>query len=410
MRIGFLPSVLSRPSFVAVVGAVVLASANACVGNDSSLSDPAPQPGTDAGATASLDGGATVDGGANAAGGAFQPSNVPAPTSFEGTGDVQISKEECELSGDERGFENCGIAAGDDGTKKFTFARAKQADGSEVALFTVRSLTVNSGSKVRVSSTLPVVIVAERDIDVQGAIVLQKLGDEASGGGFGPSTSGTGGGPGGGSPGAKSQFNGGAGGSYCGRGGSGGGSEGAASPGASYGKPEIAPLMGGSAGGNEQGGRGGGAIQLSAGGLLTIGTAGLVYAGGDGGGNSGGGGGSGGAILIEGSTVRVLGTLAANGGGGNVFEGLSDAEDGQPRAVPAKGIRATAGDGSAAGVLDGTNGGMTPGDVNTAGGGGGGAGRIRINTASGAATIESSAVVTPSLATPCATQGKISSK
>ena len=40
-----------------------------------------------------------------------------------------------------------------------------------------------------------------------------------------------------------------------------------------------------------------------------------------------------------------------------------------------------------------------------AGSGGGGAGRIRINTTSGAATIGTSAIVTPALTTACASQG-----
>jgi hypothetical protein len=39
------------------------------------------------------------------------------------------------------------------------------------------------------------------------------------------------------------------------------------------------------------------------------------------------------------------------------------------------------------------------------GGGGGGAGWIRLNTKSGSATIGATAVISPALSTPCATQG-----
>ena len=105
--------------------------------------------------------------------------------------------------------------------------------------------------------------------------------------------------------------------------------------------------------------------------------------------------------------VTVRGTLAANGGGGAVFDGSGSGQNGQASLDPAQGSVPTAGDGSAADVLTGTNGAVTAGDVNSAGGGGGGAGRIRINAASEGATIEAGAVVTPGVTTECVTVGTL---
>jgi hypothetical protein len=60
------------------------------------------------------------------------------------------------------------------------------------------------------------------------------------------------------------------------------------------------------------------------------------------------------------------------------------------------------GAGSAGATVDGVAGGVSSTDF---GGGGGGAGRIRVNSTSGAAIV--TGVVSPSLTTACATQGMI---
>ena len=149
------------------------------------------------------------------------------------------------------------------------------------------------------------------------------------------------------------------------------------------------PLVGGSAGGVSfltNGGEpnGGGALQLVAGKSIVVGASGAISLPGGGGdrgdaqisgpgGYGAGGGGSGGALLVEAPSVRVDGTLAANGeaGGGT-------------------------GDGAAPGAFRTT-------EARAAEGGGGGAGRIRINTRSGHAVI--TGVVSPAMTTPCATEG-----
>jgi hypothetical protein len=184
------------------------------------------------------------------------------------------------------------------------------------------------------------------------------------------------------------------------------------------------PLYGGSGGGGGgahsdepdtggYGGGGGGAVQLVAGGDITleIGDDGFVDASGAGGlpatadGHSGGGGGSGGAILIEGLTVTINTILSANGGGG--AGGDTYTGDGTIEATPGengpKGNWCAAG--GAAGGADAGAGGMggcsygpygeQPADAIKTGGGGASSGRIRINSYSGSATLGSSAVVSP---------------
>jgi hypothetical protein len=185
-----------------------------------------------------------------------------------------------------------------------------------------------------------------------------------------------------------------------------------------YGTPELIPLEGGMLGhptGNGAGiviagGGGGGAVQISAGQRIDV--TGAIVAGGGGGmpntlsWAAGAGGGSGGAILLESRTVSIVGSIAANGGGGGGAGGLSNAGNldsvGTPGAtstgVPAApggfggdggcANGAQGGDGSSGdlagvvGIATGADcGGVSPGTS----GGGGGAGRIRINTTSGCA-------------------------
>jgi hypothetical protein len=171
------------------------------------------------------------------------------------------------------------------------------------------------------------------------------------------------------------------------------------------------PLIGGSAGGNygdyADGGEGGGAIQISAGASITVGTLGVLNVPGYGGANiGGGGGGSGGGILLEAPQVTIDGIVAANGGGAGLATPNSggSGQTGQPSAQPAAGGAVTEGAGAAGTTIRGADGHAGGG---RAGSGGGAAGRIRINTTSAAATIGTSAIVTPAVTTACTSQGML---
>ena len=189
-----------------------------------------------------------------------------------------------------------------------------------------------------------------------------------------------------------------------------------------YGNQALIPVLGGSAGGGVQVAHaGGGALQIVAGTSIRISSFGSISAPGLGGGgecdqNGQPGGGSGGAILLEAPTVTITGKLAANGGGGTsqFMNGASGSADDQPAPGGVGATDSVGGAGSAGAIVNGGNGagtaslsgGCTPGGL---AGGGGGAGRIRINTATGSATIGATAIVSPSLTTSCATQGQIGS-
>lgn len=186
------------------------------------------------------------------------------------------------------------------------------------------------------------------------------------------------------------------------------------------GEPSLIPLatgQDGQAANDKPGGRGGGALQLSVRGTLTIPSTGRIDAGGQPGSESavqgiGPGGGSGGAILVEASTLTLQGAVVANGasgtGGGATKASGQPGVEGSPNATPAEGglpgsasctvIGGTGnasggrgGKGAASGVAAGegdsgtsANGCLSsPGTISGApGGGGGGVGRIRIRSRS----------------------------
>lgn len=196
--------------------------------------------------------------------------------------------------------------------------------------------------------------------------------------------------------------------------------------GAIYGNEEISPLQGGSAGGNNsagegssrrgQVGAGGGALQIVACSQLDLGPHAILAAngGGGGGGNPGSvastsdtpgagtGGGSGGAVLIQALSIKVKAgaLLLANGGGGGggatrsgvgtaVFVAGGAGQDGQMSLDPALGGNG-AGNSQPGGIGGTTQRPTAGGSVmmmfgQAAGGGGGSAGRIRLDTAPGAA-------------------------
>lgn len=301
------------------------------------------------------------------------------------------------------------------------FEIVTQPGGPSLGVYVARKVIVRPGAVLEALGTNGFALVALETIQIEGGIKATPFTSGVSPGGFVPDLANwTGTGPGGGAAGTNLVAAGGA--SYCGKGGRGGIRQGgvpAAFSAPTYGNAELVPLLGGSAGGAGgalAGGSGGGAVQLVAGTSITIAAGGYVTAGGGGGpfggaadSQNGSGAGSGGAILIEAETVVVGGTLAANGGGGGpsgTSATTSNGSDGQPSDQPASGGTVSlgivpGGIGSAGADTSGHDG-ATASASDKASGGGGAAGRIRINTRSGAATI--TGVVSPSLGA-CATQG-----
>lgn len=290
--------------------------------------------------------------------------------------------------------------------------------------FPFSSLTIDNSAIVTVIGNRPLIMVAAGTMNVAG--MLEATPDTFSrnigyAGGFSAPTGGDikGTGPGAGGATLPATHVGAGGGAYCGKGGNTNG-------GVPYGNPQISPLLGGSTGGNgfDQGGAGGGAIQLVAGESITIATTGVVHVGGGGAYFGGNGGGSGGAILLEAPTVTVRGTLAANGGAGSANSGNgANSSNGTPDATAAPGGTTTStasngsllnlgGAGSAAASIDGAAGQYVenPGGglSDYGGGGGGGAGRIRINTSTGQATL--SGTLSPAASTTCVSQGILKAK
>ena len=286
-----------------------------------------------------------------------------------------------------------------------------QSDGSKIHVLIVKSLKIEPAAHLSVNrpaAGLPLAIVALVDMTILGTIDVHAMGDQSYGGGFESTQNnqkgaGPGGGPAATGVGGTTMGAGAGGGSYCGKGGQGALEANAAVPAgaatAPYGSPEIIPLVGGSSGGSGSfgAGAGGGAVQLVAFGQFSMGAGSYINVGGGGGqpavssnpGDDSGGGGSGGSILIEATGVQIAGALAANGGGGG---GVSaSGHDGTPDTNRAAG-GAMAGLGAGgAGGASGNNDGTTPASVDPGpvGGGGGGVGRIRINTRSGSAVLDS---------------------
>ncbi len=339
----------------------------------------------------------------------FQPSNVTfaeidAQTAMAQAENVTAS---CSV--------NTALAGPEDDCFESPIAPVMQADGTWVNLVVVQSLTVAAGVVVRVSGPVPLIVVSLGDVTLSGAVDAHSASLAPGPGGAPPAASNTiGSGAGGGSAGSGSAEIGGSGGSFCGLGGYGGGSTAAATPAVPYGNSDIRPLAGGSAGGGGAvgSGAGGGAIQIVAGGTLTLPTGSAINAGGEGGPIGGlasdqnaGGGGSGGAILLEATTAAIAGTLAANGGGGGgdyaAPAGADATADATPAAGGAGGADVAAGGNGSAGSTPSGSVGMAGTPNLNSGGGGGGAGRIRINTSNGAVAI--TGVLSPSAMTACAT-------
>ena len=347
----------------------------------------------------------------------FMPSNVDlSGIDLTSVGDFVVDGD-CSIDTDSN-LASCG-----DGASVLAFKLARQGDGSTVAVYVAKSMTIPTGNSLSIAGSHALVFIALETITLAGSLNGNAHFDVPRAGGAPTQNTGftKGNGPGGG--GAATTLTAGGGGSYCGLGGIGGAESGTPAPSAAgYGTPSITPLVAGSSGGAGGGGSGGGggAIQLVAGMSITITSSGVVHVGGGGGGFGGisgqeaNGGGSGGSILLESRAVTIAGTLAANGGGGGAgsASGVNAGMDATPNASPALGGDAATGpsaggNGGAAASVNGTGGAFTVTAplTSAAGGGGGGAGRIRINTSSGQATL--SGTVSPAASTPCTTQGTV---
>jgi hypothetical protein len=287
-----------------------------------------------------------------------------------------------------------------------------QDAGLTIGVYVTRKFTIAAGMHVTVTGANPLLIVALGDVDISGTLTLPPLGSAFAGGMPGMPKSAPNGAGQGGAAGAG----------FCALGGPGRDPAGAGVPGgAAYGDPTNVPLLTGSLGGvgrqGDSAGGAGNAFELVSATKISVSATGVVDVGGGGGAvdfsiPSGAGGGSGGAILLEAPIVSVAGVLAANGGGGAESGSTNAGQDGQPSAVPATGgaaSSATDNAGGAGGAGSAPAGAPSPMTVATApgGGGGGSAGRIRINTAGGSATIASSAVISPAVGSPCTTQGAL---
>ena len=302
--------------------------------------------------------------------------------------------------------------------------------GSQKAvLIFVDSLGIAASSALRVEGDRPLIMAVRNNATIDGTLNVGSAIGTPNGAGANLSCTGAAGqnGSGGGTP----ETGGGGGGAAFGSNGANGAngysSANGGNGGSATGNTNLVPLRGGCPGGNGGrrtgdpglGGAGGGAVQLSVGGTLSIAATGRVAAAGAGGrggtassgtGIGGGGGGSGGGILLEGRVVTIAasGAVTANGGGGGQGGGISSTgTDGQNGRINS-GTAAPGGDSMNCGGTGGNGAAgtstltqATVGGTETCqnaggsgGGGGGGAGRIVVK-ASMSCTISASAVVSP---------------
>jgi hypothetical protein len=337
-----------------------------------------------------------------------------------------------------------------------------QSGGPEGCVYAFSTFSVAAGVEVRVVGGRPLVLLVAEDATIAGTIDVAARGTQPGpGGGAGgePDSAGEGcGGGGGGNSTAchvdgTSADTGGSGGGHGGRGGAAGislyslswGGDSCSvvadevAGGATCGPATLVPLTGGSGGGGgatEQdlhdtyvrdrpggrGGAGGGALQISAAGQVTVTSTGRLLAGGGGGGEGrhdagGGGGGAGGSILLEGVQVNIQGTVAANGGGGGASSNGYPGENGLDWATAAEGGGEAWNDWSRAGAAGGADtqldGLASEGDTQrderaNSGGGGGAVGRIRVNVLHGeSGNLQASGTISPSRATTAFSTGAI---
>lgn len=282
-----------------------------------------------------------------------------------------------------------------------------QPGGEEVVVLVVRNMTQPLGRVLFVTGTRGLIIIANGDVAINRIDANAQTGIPGPGGqdcmqasqvGSDANAGNGGGGGGGGTFGFDANgFRAGA------AGGRGFGATAGGQPGLVIGSPTLIPLRGGCSGGQggvgdngalpSLGGGGGGAIQISARGLISV--DGEINVNGGGAKNSttvsggAGGGGSGGAILLEGTSVTINGALCANGGGGGASGDALSNEVGLDGNClgggrggltnPAGGSTSSGGDGASRDKE------AIPGGTGETvsrqggGGGGGGVGRIHIN-------------------------------
>lgn len=292
-----------------------------------------------------------------------------------------------------------------------------QDNGTQVAVLRARDFKVAAGDTLRVVGSLPLVIIADHDVSIDGTLdlgartVTPGAGGSAPFGGMGVGGHGTSGG--------NNEDSGGGGGGFGGPGSIGGTGNNVATGGTAGATYNAASLLGGSSGGGppqltgctNKGGAGGGAILIYARNKLDV--KGTINAGGGGGEaglqcannyRSGAGGGSGGLIYLQTPSLTGDGDLVANGGGGgggtcsNTNGGNANATAGGDGALTA----ATGGTGRGdCGANGGT--GATQAAAPTSGtqvringgGGGGGLGRIIYRAPSLPANLTSSPTAVP---------------
>jgi hypothetical protein len=289
--------------------------------------------------------------------------------------------------------------------------------GTPVEIFAI-SVKSLSAANITVRGTRALAILSDGDVTITGTVSLSADGPTA---GPGSITTGTSACLGGNGTDGGNDISGDGGGGF----GSAGGTGGAAGvtpggrAGAVDGSATLVPLRGGCRGGQirNMAGGGGGAIQISARGRITVGAGAFIAA--NGGGGSGGlatgvfcllgtpcwvgaGGGSGGGILLEAAalTVAPTGGLVANGGSGHMgtsppsqaSNGLLS-ESASPPFVAPSCTNCGAGGGGASVLRAAGNGGSVA--MSEGAGGGGGFGRIRINLAAGSSFDPAPPIVSP---------------
>ena len=337
----------------------------------------------------------------------------------------------------------CGATFDSTGTPTWTFAPGCSftppthvVTGDDVVVIPVRNLTVNQ--PLRVVGSRPVVLAVYGNATLKDEVLAHSAGAESRGGaGSGVACTGRTGGAGavGGGDGS-----GGGGGGLATEGGLGGanddGTAGGLRGGAMTGG--FSPLVGGCQGGTGggfagttpgPGGRGGGALQISVAGTLTLASAVSVSGAGGGGGDStinntaagGGGGGSGGMLVLEARNLVVENSakVTANGGSGGEgsdeqgssrLPGIAGVDGSRQTAIPVAGGDGGAANGGAGGAgaagetgpgngLAGTGSGV--GTRGAGGGGGGAVGRILLRGVLSCPSVPAGAVISPATTPTC---------
>jgi hypothetical protein len=293
-----------------------------------------------------------------------------------------------------------------------TLEHGVQESGDPVAILRLQDLKVNRGRTLRVTGVHPLVILASRDVTIDGTLDAGARASAPGPGGWGPAA---GTGAGGIAAHAGMFDDSGGGGGGFGTAGARGGSAGAAVGGAPGAAHAVDKLLGGSGGGAagvcaNLAGAGGGAVLLY--GHRRVRITGQVTAGGGGGAggvtgcvtstSGGAGGGAGGLIWIQAGDLEGDGILAANGGGGG-GGGYVSASGGPGKDAPASIDAAAQGGTAPSGGSAGGAGAIATAPAATVpalsdgngGGGGGGLGWIVIRAPSFDAIRSSPTAVAP---------------